>query len=303
MFNCTEDDLKLMLLIRNFELTLLENYSKGLIKGTAHTCVGQEYIPVSMKDFIQKDDFVISNHRGHGHYLAMSKDVEGLLCEIMGREGAVCNGIGGSQHVLAANFLSTGVQAEGIAAATGVAWAMKQDKTKNICVSYIGDGTFGRGPVYESLNMASLYKVPLVVVVENNGIALSTLTQTSLAGTIEARCKAFDVQYVKILSQEPGAIKEVVGQLIQEVRDGKGPLVIEFVTQRVASHSKSDDTRTPEQLAQVKGKYWHNKLKAEEEEYVTRLESEVKDDLARRVEDILQRTVTEWSDYSEGINS
>ncbi len=114
-----EADLSLMLTIRAFELKLLDLYGKGLLNGTTHTCLGQEYIPVAMEALLDPRDRVFSNHRGHGHYLARFRDPAGLLAEIMGREGAVCNGVGGSQHIHRDGFLSTGVQGESLPVASG----------------------------------------------------------------------------------------------------------------------------------------------------------------------------------------
>ncbi len=297
MFNCSNDDLRLMLLIRNVELLLLDACSQGLIKGTVHTCLGQEYIPVTIREFIKESDFVISNHRGHGHYLAIAQDTEGLLGEFLGKEGAVGNGIGGSQHIFTDNFLSTGVQAEGIGAAAGIAWCMKHERSTDMCISYIGDGTFGRGVVYESLNMAALYQLPLVVVAENNGIAMTTSQEMNMAGTIEARCRAFGITYIRLTSNAPGELKSILAPYMQKVREGSGPLLIEFVTQRVAPHSKGDDTRTPEQLSEVQAKYWYNQIKADQKEYMLNVEAEVKDYLAELFAGLQGRKDAEWSDY------
>src|SRR5262245_52932230 len=115
-----DEDLDLAVLIRRFEEGLLRLFSSGALSGTTHTCLGQEYVPVALAPLLA-DDFVFSNHRGHGHYLAHCGDPEGLLAELMGREGAVCHGVGGSQHLRRERFLSTGVQGESLPAAVGVA--------------------------------------------------------------------------------------------------------------------------------------------------------------------------------------
>ena len=121
-----DDDLELLLLIRHFELKLLELYGRGDLNGTTHTCLGQEYVPVALRPLLGDGDHVFSNHRGHGHYLARFRDPHGLLAEIMGREGAVCGGVGGSQHLHRDRYLSTGVQGESLPVAAGVALHLKR---------------------------------------------------------------------------------------------------------------------------------------------------------------------------------
>lgn len=303
MYSYNIDDLKIMLLIRNFELTILNLFSKGIVKGTTHTCLGQEYIPVSLRPFILKSDFVISNHRGHGHYVSLTGNVEGLLSEIMDKEGAVCNGIGGSQHILHNNFMSTGIQGEGIAVGTGIAWTYKHSNSDNICYVYIGDGTFGRGSVYESLNLAGLNKLPLVVIVENNGIAMSTHQEHNMVGTIEARAKAFDAAYIAIESHYPEEIRQMVEKPIAKVRSEGGPLVIEFKTERVAAHSKGDDTRTKGEIESLQDKYWYSVCAKEDANLLTKCEEEVKKDIEEILTTVLNKKSGRWNDFEKSNNT
>jgi pyruvate dehydrogenase E1 component alpha subunit len=203
-------DLELMLSIRHFELTLLDLFALGKITGTTHTCLGQEYIPVALRTEIDHDDYVFSNHRGHGHYLARFGDRHGLLAEIMGREGAVCNGVGGSQHILRDRYLSTGVQGESVPVAVGAALHLKHTEPGQIAVVHIGDGTWGKGAVYEGLNMAALWHLPLVLVVEHNGIAQSTPTTAHLAGSIEGRARAFGIEHQLVTGNDLAAIRALL---------------------------------------------------------------------------------------------
>lgn len=285
MTHFNKEDLRLMLQIRKFENTILELFSKGLIKGTTHTCIGQEYIPVSLKGFINENDFVISNHRGHGHFIATTGEVEGLLCEILGKKGAICGGVGGSQQLYYKNFMTTGIQGEGASIGLGVAWTYKHEKTDNITYVYVGDGTFGRGTIYESLNMASLYKLPYVMIVENNGIAMTTDISDNMAGSIEKRVRSFEVNYLKIDTYNLDEIRNILMDPIAKVRNGEGPLVIEFITSRVAAHSKGDDTRDDKVLNAVVESYWYNVCKNEDES-ITVIEKSVDlemDEMIRRV--------------------
>lgn len=235
-------DLDALLLIRHFELLLLQLFAAGHVSGTTHTCLGQEYIPVAMSPLL-KDAFVVSNHRCHGHYLAQFGDAEGLLAEILGRSGGVCNGYGGSQHLYREGFLSTGVQGEGVPIALGAAMSMKRTGSGGLAAAYIGDGTWGEGVVYEALNMAKLWQAPLVVLVENNGIAQSTPVERAMAGTIAGRAAAFGLRYTKVTQTCPLAIRRQLAAHVELARGGGGPLVAEFVTTRLGPHSKGDDSR------------------------------------------------------------
>ncbi|QFY08854.1 thiamine pyrophosphate-dependent dehydrogenase E1 component subunit alpha [Nonomuraea phyllanthi] len=246
MDRLSDDDLALLLLIRCFERKLLALFEQGELNGTTHTCLGQEYIPVALRTLLREDDWVFSNHRGHGHYLARFEDPEGLLAEIMGRKGAVCEGVGGSQHLKRDRYLSTGVQGQSLPVAAGVALRLKRHEPGVLACAYVGDGTWGEGAVYEALNLAALWRLPLLVVVEHNGIAQSTPTALQLAGTIEGRARAFGVEHHRIGVPDIPVIRAGLAPLVERVRTDPGPLVVEFATHRLGPHSKGDDTRPPD---------------------------------------------------------
>ncbi|MET9390879.1 thiamine pyrophosphate-dependent dehydrogenase E1 component subunit alpha [Streptomyces sp. NPDC006624] len=250
-----DDDLELLLLIRNFELALLDLFAAGRLNGTTHTCLGQEYVPVALAPLL-RDDFVFSNHRGHGHYLARFRDPAGLLAEIMGRSGALCAGVGGSQHIYRDGFLSTGVQGQSLPVAVGVALHYRRTGEERIAVAHIGDGTWGEGSVYEALNMARLWEVPLLVVVEDNGIAQSTPTERQLAGTVSGRARAFGAAYHSIHSTDVNAIRAELAPLVADVRQRGVPAVVHFHCLRLGPHSKGDDTRSEAELADVRAREW-----------------------------------------------
>ncbi|WP_055591131.1 thiamine pyrophosphate-dependent dehydrogenase E1 component subunit alpha [Peterkaempfera griseoplana] len=270
-----DEDLSLMLTIRAFELKLLELFGRGMLNGTTHTCLGQEYIPVAMEGLLRPGDHVFSNHRGHGHYLARHRDPEGLLAEIMGRAGAVCGGVGGSQHIRRERYLSTGVQGESLPVACGVALHLKRAEPGALACVYIGDGTFGEGAVYEALNLASLWGLPLLVVVENNGIAQSTPTSAHLAGSIAGRAAAFDVPYRHTDSVDVDEIRTLLAPAVEAVREG-APLVAEFATQRLGPHSKGDDTRPAEEVAGLREAGWYARCAARFPERLRRLEEQAR---------------------------
>ena len=184
-----------MFFIRRFEETLLDLFSLGKLVGTTHTYIGQEANAVGLIDHLDPDvDTIFSNHRCHGHYLAFTDDAFGLLCEVMGKAPGVCGGKGGSQHLCKGNFYSNGVLGSIVPVATGIALAEKRKGTGAVSTVFLGDGTLGEGVTYESLNIASLWQLPVLFVVENNHYAQSTPVELELAGSIAARGAAFGVE-------------------------------------------------------------------------------------------------------------
>jgi pyruvate dehydrogenase E1 component alpha subunit len=289
-----DGDLRLLLLIRYFELSLLDLFSKGKLNGTTHTCLGQEYIPVALRTSLIEQDFVFSNHRGHGHYLARYKDPAGLLAEIMGREGAICCGVGGSQHIYRDNYLSTGVQGESLSFAAGVALHLKRKKNGGMAVVFMGDGTWGEGAVYEALNIAQLWRLPLLAIVENNKISQSTPVTLQMAGTIEGRVKAFGIDYLKVTTMDINKIRSEIESASKQSRLTTSPLVIEFETVRLGPHSKGDDTRGEKELENLRKKDWlaiYRKLYPAQTE---RIELESKAEIARLIRDIQARPLSKW---------
>jgi pyruvate dehydrogenase E1 component alpha subunit len=295
LWRLTGADVELLVLIRRFEQTILELFSRGLLNGTTHTCLGEEYVPVALGPLLAPGDFIFSNHRGHGHYLMRFADPEGLMAEIMGRSGAVCNGVGGSQHIHREGYLSTGVQGESLPVAAGMAWSLKQEGEGHLAVAFIGDGTWGEGSVYEALNLASLWQLPLVVVVENNGIAQTTPIQLNLAGTIEGRVRGFGIDYARIETRDIEEIRARIGPLVLDRRRHPRPLVIEVVTARLGPHSKGDDTRDPELVEALRRADWYPLVEASHPETLARAEAEVGPRLAALAEELIAREPSRWS--------
>jgi len=291
-----DEDLELLLLIRHFEQTLLALFAEGLLSGTTHTCLGQEYVPVALRPLLRARDFVFSNHRGHGHYLARFGDPHGLLAEIMGREGAVCNGVGGSQHILRDRHTSTGVQGESLPVATGVALRLKRSEPGNLAAVYVGDGTWGEGAVYEALNIAALWELPLLVVVEHNGIAQSTLTRLQMAGSIAGRASAFGVRHVRIDAVDVNKIRSRLAPLVAALRERPAPLVVEFATQRLGPHSKGDDTRDPELLAAAREADWQPRYAAAFPEQFARIDKRQQRRVETVVREVTDRPPATWED-------
>lgn len=241
-----------MYAIRRFEETLLEMFSKGLLVGTTHTCIGQEANAVGVIDHLDPArDIVVSNHRCHGHYLAFHGDQFALLAEVMGRVDGVCSGKGGSQHLCAPNFYTNGIQGSIVPLTTGMAMAQKQDGD-GIATVFVGDGTLGQGVVYECLNMASLWDLPLLVVVEDNRYAQTTPRELAVAGSVPARAAAFDVGATHLESTDVREVHAAAAEAVGAIRASGRPHVLSLRTYRMAAHSKGDDTRSPEEIAEAR---------------------------------------------------
>jgi TPP-dependent pyruvate/acetoin dehydrogenase alpha subunit len=236
------------ILIRNFENRLLELFSKGELFGTTHTYIGQEAIAVSAISHLTENDIVFSNHRCHGHYLAKEDDPKGLLAEIMGRDIGTCAGRGGSQHLCRSNFFSNGIQGGYLPNALGMAFAEKYTQRNNIVVAFIGDGTLGEGLVYETMNMAALWKVPLLIIVENNQYAQTTPINSNLSGSIIERAKAFNISASEVESNDIKVLYPIFGKLIDKVRKNGGPYLQVVNTYRLSAHSKGDDFRSVKEI-------------------------------------------------------
>jgi TPP-dependent pyruvate/acetoin dehydrogenase alpha subunit len=239
-----------MALIRRFEETLLELFAAGELHGTTHKCIGQEADAVGVISCLEPErDVVVSNHRCHGHYLAFTDDVDGLLREVMGRVGGVCGGKGGSQHLFAGNFYSNGVLGSTVPVAAGMALAEREKGSGAVATVFVGDGTLGQGVVYESLNIASLWKLPLLVVVEHNGYAQSTPSTLQLAGDVESRARAFGVATSRHDTTDVLEVQAAAREAVEHVRSTGTPYFLVLDTYRFSPHSKGDDFRDPEEIA------------------------------------------------------
>ena len=239
-----------MRFIRRFEERLLDLFEEGALNGTTHACIGQEADCVGVIEHLRPGDHIFSNHRCHGHYLAWTGDALGLLAEIMGKSAGVCGGIGGSQHLCTTGFKSNGILGGTVPAAAGIALAMKLSRGDAISVAFIGDGTFGEGVLYETLNIASLWALPLLVVVENNGYAQSTPIAANMAGDLPARLAAFGIASSHLDSTDVREIGAEAARLVAEVRETRTPRALVIDTYRLCHHSKSDDNRPEAEIAE-----------------------------------------------------
>lgn len=238
--------------IRRFEETLLENFPRGVFFGTTHTSLGQEADAVGVLSHLRAEDVVFSNHRGHGHFLAAGGDPRALFAELMGRKTGVCGGRGGSQHLCWGNFYSNGVQGGISPVATGMALAEKFKGSGAVVIAFLGDGTLGEGVVYEALNMAALWRAPILYVLENNRIAQTTPIEQAMAGSISGRFSAFGIPFAELDTSDVRPIYSLAGELLELVRKECAPRALILHTARFGPHSKGDDTRSPEVIEQLR---------------------------------------------------
>jgi TPP-dependent pyruvate/acetoin dehydrogenase alpha subunit len=240
--------------IRRFEETVLERFPLGEFYGTTHTYIGQEADAVGVLTWLEEGDLVVSNHRCHGHFLAYGGSMHALAAELMGRSTGVSGGRGGSQHIQWRDFYANGILGGTIPLAVGMAFAERQAGSGHIVIAFMGDGTLGEGVVYESLNLAALWEVPVLFVLENNLYAQSTPIKQNLAGSIEGRFSAFGIQTRSAQTTDVLEILALGQESISEVRQTGKPAALILQTYRFSPHSKGDDVRDPHEIAQYREK-------------------------------------------------
>jgi pyruvate dehydrogenase E1 component alpha subunit len=235
-----------MTLIRRFEEQVDELYRGAKMPGLAHLYVGQEAVAVGVCSALRRDDYITSTHRGHGHCLAKGADVERMFAELLGKEAGYCKGKGGSMHIadhangnLGANAIvggSTGI-------ATGAAFSAKRRGTDQVAVCFFGDGALGQGLLYEVMNMAALWSLPVVYVCENNLYNEYTHYLEATAGGILDRARAFGIHTAEVDGQDVRAVQEAAATLVERARRGEGPSFLLCNTYRYHGHHVGDVDR------------------------------------------------------------
>ena len=243
---------KKMYLIRAFESRLLTLFSEGFINGTVHTCIGQEGCDVgTVMSLDNERDIIFSNHRAHGHFITYCDKVEELLAEIMGKASGICGGIGGSQHLHYKNLYTNGIQGGIVPGAVGAALAEKKKMSGAIVMVFLGDGTMGQGVVYEGFNLASLWNLPIIFVLEDNEIAQTTLKKEAHAGNLSDRALPFDIKTEFVDSYSVEDVYSKVQNVVNFVRSESRPYFVHVKTYRFSPHSKGDDTRSKSEIEQI----------------------------------------------------
>jgi len=250
--------LRQMLLIRRFEEKAGQMYGMGLIGGFCHLYIGQEAVVVGMQMAKRDGDQMITGYRDHGHMLACGMDPKGVMAELTGRRGGYSKGKGGSMHMFSRekNFYGGhGIVGAPVPIGTGIAFANKYRGNDNVCLTFFGDGAANQGQVYESFNMAELWKLPVVYIIENNRYAMGTsLVRSSAQTDLSKRGLSFSIPGVEVDGMDVRAVKAAGNEAIAWCRSGKGPTIIEMMTYRYRGHSMSDPAkyRTKEEVDKVR---------------------------------------------------
>jgi pyruvate dehydrogenase E1 component alpha subunit len=234
----------LMLTIRFFEEAIERLFLEGRIMGTAHTCIGQEAVAVGVAAALEPRDAMTTTHRGHGHFLARGADAGRAMAELFGRATGYSRGRGGSQMMMdpAIGFYgANGITGGSIPFATGLALDAHLSGSGRVTVCFFGDGASNQGVFHESLNIAALWKLPALYIVENNGYAMSTATARGLADPhVVDRAAAYGMRGERVDGNDYFAVREAAATLASEARGGKGPALLECVTYRLSGHSRGD---------------------------------------------------------------
>jgi pyruvate dehydrogenase E1 component alpha subunit len=280
-----------MLLIRRFEEKAGQMYGMGLIGGFCHLYIGQEAVVVGMQMTLKKGDAIITGYRDHGHMLACQMDPKGVMAELTGRRGGYSHGKGGSMHMFSVEkgfYGGHGIVGAQVSLGTGLAFAARYRKTDNVSLTYLGDGATNQGQVYESFNMAELWKLPVVYIIENNRYAMGTaITRSSATTDLSKRGASFNIPGEQVDGMDVRAVKAAGEKAVNWCRSGKGPYILEMLTYRYRGHSMSDPAkyRTREEvqkmrtehdpIEQVRHRVLENKIASEDE--LKKIDAEVRD--------------------------
>ncbi|MEJ0010687.1 MAG: pyruvate dehydrogenase (acetyl-transferring) E1 component subunit alpha [Alphaproteobacteria bacterium] len=279
-----------MLTIRRFEEKAGQLYGMGLIGGFCHLYIGQEAVVTGLQAASKEGDCVITTYRDHGHMLACGMDPKGIMAELTGRIDGFSHGKGGSMHMFstAKNFYGGhGIVGASVPLGTGIAYALKYKGTDNLCMCYFGDGAINQGQVYESFNMAALWQLPVIYVVENNEYAMGTSVKRSHASVeLYRRGEGFGIPGRQVNGMDVLEVYKAGVEAVAHVRAGKGPLLLELKTYRYRGHSMSDPAkyRSKEEVEDYKEhrdpitnfRAWMLNEKLTDEAALKKIEDEVK---------------------------
>lgn len=233
--------------IREFEEKANELYLKAIMPGLTHLYSGQEAVAVGVCEALKREDYITSTHRGHGHCLAKGASVDLMFAELLGKEAGYCRGKGGSMHIAdpaSGNLGANAIVGGSAGIATGAALSAKKRGSGQVAVCFFGEGALGQGLLYEVMNMASLWKLPVIYVCENNLYNEYTHYSEALAGEVTARAKAFGIYAETIDGQDVQLVYETTKRLVERARRGEGPAFLECMTYRYYGHHVGDISRT-----------------------------------------------------------
>ncbi|HXC42110.1 MAG TPA: thiamine pyrophosphate-dependent dehydrogenase E1 component subunit alpha [Candidatus Dormibacteraeota bacterium] len=235
-----------MVSIRMFEEQVNEVYTRALMPGLAHLYSGEEAVAVGICEALRIDDYITSTHRGHGHCLAKGASPDRMFAELLGKESGYCRGKGGSMHIAdpaTGNLGANAIVGGSVGIATGAAFTAKTLGTDRVAVCFFGEGALGQGSLYEVMNLAQLWKLPVIYVCENNQYNEYTHYQETTAGTILGRATAFGIEAARVDGQDVRAVHEVATRLVKRARAGGGPAFLQCDTYRYSGHHVGDINR------------------------------------------------------------
>ncbi|YAA61827.1 pyruvate dehydrogenase (acetyl-transferring) E1 component subunit alpha [Niveispirillum fermenti] len=246
-----------MLLIRRFEEKAGQMYGMGLIGGFCHLYIGQEAVVVGIQAAMRETDSVITSYRDHGHMLACGMDAKGVMAELTGRAGGYSKGKGGSMHMFSREkkfYGGHGIVAAQVPIGAGLGFAHKYLNDGGLNACYMGDGAINQGQVYETFNMAALWKLPTLFVIENNKYAMGTAQARASAGELYERGSAYGIPGYQVNGMDVLEVKEAADKAIAHIREGNGPVILEMKTYRYRGHSMSDPAkyRTKEEVNKMR---------------------------------------------------
>jgi TPP-dependent pyruvate/acetoin dehydrogenase alpha subunit len=235
-----------MVSIRAFEEQVNELYTRALMPGLAHLYIGEEAVAVGICEALRKDDYITSTHRGHGHCLAKGASPDRMFAELLGKEAGYCRGKGGSMHIAdpdTGNLGANAIVAGSVGIATGAAFSAKSLGNGRVAVCFFGEGALGQGVLYEVMNLAQLFKLPVIYVCENNMYNEYTHFSETTAGDIQARATAFGLESANVDGQDVRAVHVTASRLIDRAREGHGPAFLLCNTYRYHGHHVGDINR------------------------------------------------------------
>ena len=288
-----------MVKIREFEEQVNELYTKALMPGLAHLYIGEEAVAVGVCESLRRDDYITSTHRGHGHCLAKGASVDRMFAELLGKEAGYCRGKGGSMHIAdqdTGNLGANAIVGGSAGIATGAALSIKKRGSQQVAVCFFGDGAMGQGLLYETMNMAQLWRLPVIYVCENNLYNEYTHYREATAGEFVARAAAFAIENEEVDGQDVRAVYAAATRLVERARRGEGPAFLLCNTYRYRGHHVGDINRAYYRSKDVEQEWmtqrdpiarlseWLLVARLTDQSVLDRIHADVKDEIARGVQ-------------------
>jgi len=302
--------------IRAFEDKVNELYQGAKMPGLAHLYIGEEAVAVGVCEALRRDDYVTSTHRGHGHCLAKGASVDRMFAELLGKEAGYCRGKGGSMHIAdpdSGNLGANAIVGGSAGIATGAAFSAKMLKTGRVAICFFGEGALGQGLLYEEMNMAQLWLLPVIYVCENNLYNEYTHYSETTAGDLLARARAFGMRAEQVDGQDVRAVNHIAQELVERARRGDGPAFLVCNTYRYHGHHVGDINRAYYRSKQEEQEWkekrdpvkilgdWVLGKKMTDQAVLDRIEVEAREEIARGAQFALDAAFPEASEVTEDV--